>query len=189
MPKVIDETTVFAAAVDLFVAKGYERTTTREIAAIAGVNEATLFRKYGNKANLMETAIDHQWSDVPLASVTYSGDLEQDLVAIVEAYLETNRLRGAIVPALLVELARNADLSGGFRLATSNIRALAGIVARHQAAGHLRPEDPMMSLSVLIAPLMVNEMFRRASAGPPPSAIVASQHVRAFLEGRSTNAS
>jgi AcrR family transcriptional regulator len=110
MPKVIDESRVFEAAVDLFVTHGYEGTTTKDIAAAAGVNEATLFRRYGSKAQLMEAAIDRQWQDVPLTSLEYTGDLERDLTAIVDAYVETNRLRGAIVPALLVELARNDEL-------------------------------------------------------------------------------
>lgn len=185
MPKVIDESRVFEKAVALFVATGYEGTTTKEIAAAAGVNEATLFRRYGSKAKLIETAIDHQWRDVPLRAVNYSGNLENDLVAIVEAYVETSRLRGAIVPVLLVELARNQDLSGAFGLAMSNIRALAEIVARHQKGGRLRPEDPMTTVTTLLAPLMVDEMFRRTSVGPLPARIDAAEHVRAFLNGRS----
>lgn len=187
MPKVIDESRVFGAAVDLFVTHGYEGTTTKDIAAAAGVNEATLFRRYGSKAQLMEAAIDHQWQGVPLTSLEYTGDLERDLIAIVDAYVETNRLRGAIVPALLVELARNEELRGAFRHAAMNIGLAAEILARHQAEGRLRPEDPTFALMALVAPVMVNEMIRRAAVGLKPTRIDSLERVRAFLGGHAND--
>lgn len=185
MPKVIDETRVFEAAVELFVTHGYEGTTTKRIAAVAGVNEATLFRRYGSKAQLMEAAIDHQWQDVPLASLEYTGELEGDLTAIVDAYVATSRLRGAIVPAILVELARNEELRGAFQHAALNIGQAAEILARHQTEGRLRPEDPMQAITALVAPIMVSEMIRRAGVGLQPPAIDTQEYVRAFLGGRS----
>ena len=183
MPKVIDESRVFEAAVDLFVTRGYEGTTTKDIAATAGVNEATLFRRYGSKAQLMEAAIDRQWQDVPLTSLEYTGDLERDLTAIVDAYAETNRLRGAIVPALLVELARNDELRGAFRHAAMNMGLAVEILARHQGEGRLRPEEPVFALTALIAPVMVNEMIRRAGVGLHPIRIDSKEQVRTFLGG------
>ena len=125
MPKAIDENRVFEVTATLFVRHGYAGTKTKEIAEAAGVNEATLFRRYGSKAMLIGAAIDHQWREVPLAGLEPSDDVEADLVTIVEAYLETNRLLGAIVPALLVELARSADLRDAFGAALENVRGLA----------------------------------------------------------------
>lgn len=186
MPRAIDETRIFEAVVDLFVSNGFAGTTTKDIAAAAGVNEATLFRRYGSKAKLIELAIDHQWEGVPLTAVTYSGDVEDDLLAIVEAYRETNRMKGEIVAVLLVELARNRELGGAFRLAAENIRALTGILMRHQAEGRLRSQDPTGTLVALIGPLMVHNMFTRSGVGPPPPEIDARAHVRAFLYGHST---
>jgi AcrR family transcriptional regulator len=37
------------AAIQLFLAQGVTETTTRQIAELAGVNEVTLFRNFGNK--------------------------------------------------------------------------------------------------------------------------------------------
>lgn len=42
--KVIDETKIFDAVLDLLVSHGYEGATTQKIAEIAGVNKVTLFR-------------------------------------------------------------------------------------------------------------------------------------------------
>ena len=184
MPKVIDEDRIFEVAAALFVRHGYAGTKTKEIARKAGVNEATLFRRYGSKAQLMGAAIDHQWRDVPLAGLAPSDDLEADLVVIVEAYLETNPLRGAIVPALLVELARSTDLSDAFGAALGNVGGLAAILQHHQAAGRVRAEAPVTALLALIAPVMVQEMVRNT----PTSAnrcLPSTPRLRSGLPGRS----
>lgn len=184
MPKAIDENRVFEASVELFVRHGYTGTKTKDIAQAAGVNEATLFRRYGSKVALLGKAIDHQWRDVPLAGLSASEDLEADLIIIVEAYLETNRLRGAIVPALLVELARSADLRAALGTALRNIGGLTAILQHHQAAGRLRPEEPMVTLTALIGPLMVHEMFRRAGVVANAAPFESRGYVECFLEGR-----
>ena len=183
MPKVIDENRVFEAATTLFVRHGYAGTKTKDIAEASGVNEATLFRRYGSKAALLGRAIDHQWREVPLTALRPSDDLEADLTALVEAYLETNRLRGAIVPALLVELARDTDPRSAFGSALANIKALTAILQHHQAAGRLRNADPMTALVSLIGPLLVREMFRRAGIGGRPRAIDVDEYVQAFVSG------
>ena len=61
-------------------------TNQFKIAEVAGVNEVTLFRRYGSKAGLFEKVIEHQLADTPLSKLVYTGDLEADLLAIVEAY-------------------------------------------------------------------------------------------------------
>jgi hypothetical protein len=61
---------------------------------------------------------------------------------------------------------------------------VASIVERHQAEGHLQPEDPMHTVNALIGPLMVWGMFQRASLEPTIAPIDVGEHVRRFLEGR-----
>lgn len=45
------------AARNLFALKGYAGSTTREIAAMAGVHEPLLYRRYGSKAGLFRAAV------------------------------------------------------------------------------------------------------------------------------------
>lgn len=52
------EDRILDAARSLFIRKGYRGTTTREIAAEAGVSEVTLFRKFGSKKNLLKRIMD-----------------------------------------------------------------------------------------------------------------------------------
>lgn len=44
------------AAIELFAERGYDRTTVRDIATRAGVNQALLFRYFGSKEALFEDA-------------------------------------------------------------------------------------------------------------------------------------
>ncbi len=48
------EQKILDAALKIFAEKGYKGATTRDIAAKAGVNDSTLFRKFENKKNLYD---------------------------------------------------------------------------------------------------------------------------------------
>src|SRR5260370_32524560 len=50
-------------ALDLFSRKGFEGTTTNEIAAAAGVTEAIIFRHFPNKQALYTAVIDFHHED------------------------------------------------------------------------------------------------------------------------------
>jgi AcrR family transcriptional regulator len=50
---------ILAAARTLYAQRGSRGTTTREVADLAGVNEATLFRHFGTKQQLLSAMLDH----------------------------------------------------------------------------------------------------------------------------------
>ncbi len=184
MPKVIDETKIFSAALDILVSHGYEGATTQKIADIAGVNEVTLFRKYGSKAGLFEKVIEHQLADTPLNNLVYTGDLNSDLLAIVEAYIETNETHGNIIPLLLIEMPRYPDLQGSFNTPWKNIQVIINIIQKYQNQGQLKNESPLACLTALIGPILVSQMLLHANLTLPVPAIDSQAHVEAFLQGR-----
>ena len=184
MPKVIDEVSIFKTVIDRLVSHGYEGATTKEIAQVAGVNEATLFRKYGSKAALFERAVNHQLLDTPLSKLSFTGELEVDLMAIVEAYLQTNEMYGEIIPTILTELPRHPELKGAFKTSWENIQVVVRILQAYQAQGYLKQESPLTCLNALIGPLMTSQMIRRANLGFPVPEINPSEYVTAFLGGR-----
>ncbi len=184
MPKVIDEASIFRTVIEMLVAHGYEGATTKEISEIAGVNEATLFRKYRNKAELFEKAINHQLSDTPLNRLVFTGNLETDLVGIIEAYMDTNETYGEIIPAILAELPRHPELKGAFNTPWGNIQVVVKIIQEYQTQGELKQESPLASLNALIGPMMTSQMFRRANLGLPVPDIDTREHVNTFLHGR-----
>ncbi|MCP4415609.1 MAG: TetR/AcrR family transcriptional regulator [Chloroflexi bacterium] len=187
MPKVIDEESVFRAVMNIIVARGYENATTKDMAAAAGIHEATLFRKYENKMKLVALAIEKQFSMVSLAKLAYSGNLEADLRAIVQAYIDTYEMYGAIILTILTEIPRHPELAEAISIPLANTQNLIKIIVQHQTQGQLKQEPPLTSLSVLLGPLMINYMFGRANPDVPMQTIDPQNYVNAFLHGRATS--
>ncbi|WP_206424348.1 TetR/AcrR family transcriptional regulator [Cohnella candidum] len=80
---------ILLAAIDLMAEKGYDGTTTKEIAAAAGVNEVTLFRHFGTKQKLLEAAFHryHYAEEMTkLFAESLNGDLYADLLLVSRTY-------------------------------------------------------------------------------------------------------
>ncbi len=184
MPKIINEDEVFKAVIALLVARGYDRATTSEMAAAANMHEATLFRKYGSKVGLIERAIEHQLSTTPLSRVSYTGDLRADLITILAAYVATVETYGEIMPMILLEIPRHPELKNTLQAPLANIQGIMRILARYQSEGLLKEEPPLTSVNVLLAPIMVNQMYRRVHAELSAVSIDLQEYVDGYLQGR-----
>lgn len=55
---------LLTAASELFAAKGFDATTTKEICALSGVSEPVLFSNFGSKAALFEAAVVGPFTDL-----------------------------------------------------------------------------------------------------------------------------
>jgi AcrR family transcriptional regulator len=79
------------AATELFASRGFDRTTTRQIAARAGCAEALIYRYFGGKAGLLQTLIQAEPSR-PLArrtgSPTQAVNLEGEILALVQSEMD-----------------------------------------------------------------------------------------------------
>src|SRR5580658_6345824 len=84
----ITDATMFDAALSVLAQRGYAGATTRRIAEAAGINEVTLFRRFGDKRQLMLAAIHATISRLASDGLTATGDLEADLIRVVEYYLD-----------------------------------------------------------------------------------------------------
>ena len=184
MPKVIDEAGLFRVVLDMLVGRGYAGATTQEIAACAGVNEVTLFRRYGSKADLFLQAIDHQLAATPLNRLAYTGDLKADLLSIVQAYIATYQIFGPVIPALLVEIPRHHELIETLSRPLSNVQNIAHILQQYQEQGFLKPEAPLAAVNALIGPLLIQQMLQYTGVTPSPPEIELNEYVEAFLSGR-----
>jgi AcrR family transcriptional regulator len=183
MPRQINEGRVFDAVLQLWVREGYAGTTTRAIAELAGVNEATLFRRYGGKAGVVCAALRARLEQVPLRRVTATDDLRADLVRVVQAYLETLSEVGAVFPLLLVEVPRFPELGPVLEVGWTNIGAVVQVVVHHQQRGALRSESPRTAVMALLGPLFVDGLARQAQSDPLPQ-VDPEAFVESFLRGR-----
>ncbi len=103
---------ILTVAEQLFARKGYSSTTTREIAAAAGVNKALISYYFSSKENLYKTIIIGNMDTVFEAII---GGLAQDLSAeevidvIVDSYYDLFHSKPDILPSLFArELADGA---------------------------------------------------------------------------------
>jgi len=77
------------AAIDLIAEQGYDGTTTKEIAAAAGVSEVTLFRHFGSKQALLVAAFEryHYAGEMTkLFNERLTWDVRTDLILIGRTY-------------------------------------------------------------------------------------------------------
>jgi AcrR family transcriptional regulator len=58
-------TAVIHAAMELFLAQGYERTSLQQIGKRADVSTATLFKRFSTKAALFEAMVEEFWAVPP----------------------------------------------------------------------------------------------------------------------------
>lgn len=65
------------AAKELFVSNGYEHTTTKQIAEVAEVGEATLFRYVANKRDLLLLVLGEKMDETIAEMVAKDGQLER----------------------------------------------------------------------------------------------------------------
>lgn len=80
---------ILLAAINLMAEKGYDSTTTKEIAQEAKVNEVTLFRHFGTKEKLLEAAFNqfHYGNEMTtLFNEGLKGILHEDLLLISRTY-------------------------------------------------------------------------------------------------------
>ncbi len=183
MPKRIDEDQLFETTVAVLAESGYRATTTQEIAARAGVNEATLFRRYRAKGALINAALTHVLADSPFARVGVSADVTADLTALVRAYVDTADKYGGVVATLLAEVPRTPELRGAMAALMPNLRNAAEVIAAHQRNGNLSVGDPLQKLIALIGPLLVFGLWARTEAEPTVPSIDAGSVVADFLDG------
>ncbi len=106
------------------------------------------------------------------------------MAMILRAYVETFESFGAVVMVLISEAGRHEELRGAVGALGPNLKAAAGIIAAHQAAGQIAPGEPLGRLPALIAPLAVGGLAARVGLGGGGiDALDADEVARAYLEG------
>jgi AcrR family transcriptional regulator len=184
MPKYINEENLFLEVVRSIGEVGIGKTTTKQIARSSGVNEVTLFRKYGSKLGLIEAAFQYILAASPLQGLRYSGDLEADLNQIVSAYQETSFLYGEVIPIILAEIPRDPELRELLEPFLTVVRSIMKIIQKYQQEGVLIIESGFSAVSALLGPVIIHRMLQRANPDFIVDEIEDSYYVQAFLEGR-----
>src|SRR5664279_3183512 len=132
---------ILAAAKAIYEQNGTRGTTTREVAERAGVNEATVFRHFGNKHALLvamrESACPVAVFESVLASL--GDDLTSNLRAIARSMIEFMHARRAL---MCISLAEDAQADGAsvpeWRGPMEIMQRLEGFFAERIGSGQIR---------------------------------------------------
>jgi len=137
---------VLSSAFALFAERGFDGTTTKEIASCAGVNEVTLFRHYGSKEALFRQVV---FQNLPMDRVRSvvdfddGGPLEEMLVRNAQAVLEVLKENRHIFMMLVGEVWRHPELKVEVNdeVFEQAVRFLAEHMKGLMTKGRLRPID------------------------------------------------
>lgn len=182
---------ILNAAGRLFAEQGYARTTTRAIAAAAGVNEVTLFRHFSSKQNLLRAFVEQ------FNAEGFPGTFEQNLTgsypddvrfmarAAMQSTIENFQLlRIMLCDALDVPEIRQAALEG----ARQNAALFAGYFRRQIEAGVVRddllPEALAQTFDALFSSsLIVPLVFQTGLLPDMPAETLRDQMADIFIQG------
>jgi len=163
---------ILAAALTLLRERGIARVTSREVAALAGVSEASVFYHYKDRAGLLQAVFEQGLR--PLEELALRGSLTGAGVHDVLTALGTT-LERFLDQALPVTAAAQSDAALRDALAAymterdlgphRGVRALGDYLAAEQAAGRVRAGvDPYA-----VAMMFVGACYTRASQRQMPA--------------------
>lgn len=104
---------IVAAATELFLELGYDRTSLARIAERSGVSRATLFKQFPTKAALFDAIVTASWSTAAEEEPPSAGDVVEGLGIIGRRYAALLRrpLMTALFRIVIAELPRFPELA------------------------------------------------------------------------------
>lgn len=177
---------VLEGAREVFLASGFEGASVDDIARVAGISKATLYRHFPDKTALFEAVAEQEFARLAAhhPDLDHAGEpLEELLVEIAKAALEFNLspFGQAIYRISVAESERFPELGRRFYASGSgrNRARLAPVLAAAAARGELIGLDADHASHVFFA-LVRAEIFHKRlfSVEPPPSPAALDAHAR-----------
>ncbi|NGY64245.1 TetR/AcrR family transcriptional regulator [Lentzea sp. NEAU-D13] len=179
----VPDKAVFDAALEVIAEQGYERATTRAIADAAGINEATLFRRFSSKENLLRQAVRGNFAEFALDLDTPGDDVTADLLTIVSYYARLYETRGGVVLTLMREAKFSPEVAAVLTEPESLLEKVDEVILHHQRRGALVVEPPRHTFFALVGPVMMRAIARRVDQRATQAPADPEAVVRRFLDG------
>ncbi len=147
---------VLAATLDLLSQRGYEAMTTKEIALVAGVNEVTLFRRWGTKAAIVaEALLDYSATETPTPD---TGSLQTDMLELLRGIITRIQTpMGKVVDQIVVGHYSQPELAEVRRVYwRDSFNSAEVLIQRAKDRGELPEEiDARFLMEAAIGPILV----------------------------------
>jgi AcrR family transcriptional regulator len=185
---------ILEAATELFAGKGFRGTTTREIAELAHVNEAIIFRHFQSKEELYGAVIEHvcrsqRESRAMEELVAEDLPVAEALVRMAREFLRSREGNSGLSRLLLFSALEQHELSVRFFRAqmAEFYESTARYIERQVEAGRLRQVDAALAArafwGMLVFQFMLQELFGGSPEGPRQEEAVCRKLVDIWLEG------
>jgi AcrR family transcriptional regulator len=164
---------LLAAALDLFVERGFASTRLEDVAKRAGVSKGTLYLYFTNKEELFKAVVRD--SIVPVLGAAedciagfegHSADLLRSV--IINWWQRMGTAKASGIPKLMMAEAANfPDIAIFYQeeVIARGTRMIAGLLERAIARGEFRPLNVEIMTQVLVAPMLMLMTWKH-SVGP-----------------------
>lgn len=158
---------VLEAAVHLLSSGGYEALSVEAVAARAGVSRATVYRRYANRADLLDAACRRFAK--PDIEPPDTGSVRGDLIALVRrlAAMLNEDDTGGMLPAVLSAARAHAEVREALRRFISTRRSPSvEVIRRGVDRGEIRTDvDPELLADLLNGAVVYRLLIRNGSIG------------------------
>lgn len=178
-----------AAALELFVEKGFAATRLEDVAARAGVSKGTLYLYFDSKEELFKSVI--RGGIVPAIMEAEqlidkfegsAADLVREIVGGWYKLIGSTRLGG--IPKLMIAEARNFPEIAQFyhdEVVARGLKMMSRAVKRGIDRGEFRPVDLEHTVQVMIAPLIHFALWRHSFAPCAPRSLDPDRYLASYL--------
>jgi AcrR family transcriptional regulator len=181
---------LLAAALAVFVEKGYAATRLEEVARRAGVAKATLYLYYENKLELFKAVVRHALVANFDAVAREQADVECGAREALSHFMTEFMRRVADspvsgIPKLVMAEAGNFPELARFyhdEVIRRGRTMVTGVLERGIAAGEFRAVDTDYAWRVVIAPLMLAIIWKHSFAAFEAEALDFERHLAAHLD-------
>jgi AcrR family transcriptional regulator len=188
------QASIISAAASLFAAKGFNGTTTREIAHKAGISEALVFKHFPTKRALYAAILAEKVQLSQLMDSVEAAAEKRDDAQVFRLIASFRIHRGAdptLLRLLLFSALEGHELSDMFFRNRHRIfyEYLAGYIARRAEEGAFRAVEPLLAaqafIGIIVYHRILHEIFKVPLHCSPEEAVAA--YVELFLDGLRTS--
>jgi len=181
---------LLAAALDLFVERGFAATRLEDVAKRAGVSKGTLYLYFTNKEELFKAVVRDSIvpvigdaEDIIASFDGHSADLLRSVINNWWQRLGATKASG-LAKLIMAEAGNFPDLACFYQkeVIVRSTRMIASMLERAVARGEFRPLDVTLVTQVLIAPMLMLQTWKHSVGPCEHSALDPLAFIDAFLE-------
>ena len=181
---------IVAAALEVFVERGFATTKLAEVARRAGVTKGTVYLYFESKEALFKAVVREtivpviaQGEDLARSFTGSARELLERLVRVYWRLVGETALAG-IPKLMMAEAATFPELTRFYyaEVVTRGHRLMAGVIERGIKNGEFRPVDVMVAAKLAMSPLMHAVVARRAFASCMPEGFDVQKYLNTHID-------